>query len=182
MRVLAEIVLVVVTMFAETLWWQLRKRRKFLRQAIRDETYLRRLISHEALVSPPPRLEPYLQKSAIGYFINVDVLNRADQRSQKVPRIFSLVLLAMVAVGSFHLGYSYLAFNGALFCALGFTPIYGSTKYNAAEHILTLALILYRWHMESPTKCDEWVVQARSLQKLYLVMQEASGAGGTGRT
>ena len=174
MSILAELVLATVTLFAGTLWWQLRKRRQFLRQAVRNETYLTQLISREALLNPPSRLEPYLQKNKIGYFVNVDVLNRADQRSQRLPRIFTLLLLAIVVVWSFRLGYSYLAVNGVLFCALSIVPIYDSAKYNAAEHILTLALILYRWRTDNPAECDQWVGQARSLEKLYRAMRTAT--------
>jgi hypothetical protein len=73
MRILGEIALAIITLFAGTLWWQLRKRHQFLLHAVRDEAFLRQLISREALINPPARLALYLQKNSIGYFVNVDV-------------------------------------------------------------------------------------------------------------
>ena len=175
MRILAELVLALVTLFAGTLWWQFRKRRQFLKQAIRDETFLSQLISREALLNPPSRLEPYLRKNSVGYFLNVDALRKADQRSQRIPRMLFSALLAAVLIASFYLGYWYMAVNALLFFSLVFVPIYSTTRFNAAEHVLTLALILYRWHMENPAECDHWVAQARSLQKLYLAVRTAAG-------
>lgn len=172
-HIIAELVLATATLFLSGVWWQLRKRAKFLRQTISNQSYLDAFISKETLVNPPSRIEPYLQKNSIGYFINIDVVIRADHSSQRVPKIASSICLLLILGISLYLGYIYLAINLGLLFLLGFSPINESAKWNALEQIVTLAVILYRWRTENSIECDNWVAQARSLQKLYGAVQKA---------
>lgn len=173
-HVLAELALAAGTFIAGGLWWQLRKRAKFLRHALSNERLLDFFITKEILVNPPSQIWPYTLKNSIGYFVNIDVVVKADQRSQRVPKIISLVCLLLIFGFSFYLGYPYMAINFGLFCLAGFMPMTQPAKGNAVEQIVTLAVILYRWRTENSVECDDWVAQARSLQKLYGAVQKAS--------
>ncbi len=174
LHIFAELVLTAATLFLGGVWWQLRKRAKFLRQTIANQLYLDAVISKETLVSPPSRIERYLQKNSVGYFVNIDVVIQADHSSQWVFKIASSICLLLILGTSLYLGYVYLAINLSLLLLLGFLPITESTKRNALEQIVTLAVILYRWRTENSVECDNWVAQVRSLQKLYGAVQKTS--------
>lgn len=171
MRVLAEIVLALATLCFGGLWWQVVKRRRFLLSAVHDHACLEELVNPETLAFPPSRLLPYLRGGRADLrFADVDALRTADRRSQGAVRWLSLFALAAVGVASLYLGYRYLAFNGLLFATLSFLPVSASARANALEHILTLALILDRWHGENPAECDKFLASAKSLAELRIVM------------
>ena len=172
-HVLAEVVLAMATLFIGSTWWQLRKRARFLKKAISDQPYLDVFISKPLLLRPPTRIEPYLSKNPIGYFVNIDVVVKADQSAQRFPKVLSSICLLLILGVSFYLGYPYLAINSALLGLLGFSPIHEPAKENALEQILTLAVILYLWRAENSAECDNWIAKVRSLQKLYAAVQKA---------
>lgn len=167
LHLLAEIALAVLTVFVASIFWQLVKRKSYLRQAVGNKAILDACISHDVLVNPPARLEPYFEKNEIGYFVNIDSVVKADQASQQRIKIVAVVILILVFIGSFYLGYQYLAINVALLLLLGFSRISESAKANALEQILTIAIILHRWRIENPVECDEWVGKADTLKELY---------------
>ncbi len=175
-HIIVEVVLAVAALFLGNVWWQLRKRAKFLRQVASSQSYLDGFISKEILLHPPSQIEPYLSKNSIGYFINIDVLLKADRSSQRTPRVISSACLLVVLGASLYLGYAYLAVNLVLLSLLSFTPITESAKHNALEQIVTLAVILYRWREENAVECDNWVTQARSLHTLYAAVRRAASA------
>lgn len=172
-HVLAELALAAGTFIAGGLWWQLRKRAKFLRHVLSNQSFLDFFITREILVNPPAQIWPYTQKNPIGYFVNIDVVVKADRSSQRVTKIISLVCLLLIFGFSLYLGYAYMAINFGLFCLVGFMPMTQPAKGNAVEQIVTLAVILYRWRTENSAECDNWVAQGRSLQKLYGSVQKA---------
>jgi hypothetical protein len=173
-RILTETVLAAVTVFLGTNWWQLHKREGFLRRALSKPLYLEGLISRDSLVNPPTRLQPYFQRNEIGYFINIDIVIKADLRSQHLPWVLISGILLLILIGSFYQGYVYFTINLTLLLLLGFAPLGEPAQSNADEHLLTMAVILYRWRSEDPAGCDEWVARAHSLKNLYRVV---SGAG-----
>jgi hypothetical protein len=119
-----------------------------------NQPYLDGFVSKERLANPPSRIEPYLRKNSIGYFVNIDVVVKADHSAQRMPKVISSICLLLILGVSLYLGYAYLAINLVLFFSLGFSPIHESAKRNALEHVATLAVILYRWHEENPAECD----------------------------
>jgi hypothetical protein len=173
-HILAKLVLLMATFFFGYLWWQLGKRAIFLKRILRSQPGLDTFISKEKLVNSHSRIEPYVPKNSIGYFINIDLVLKADHSSQRVPKVISSICLLLILGVSLHLGYAYLAINLGLLCALGFWPIEASAGGNALDQVLTLAVILYRWHEENPGECDKFVAEARSLQKLYGAVRKAT--------
>jgi len=167
LRILGEIALAVVAFFVGATLWQLQKRKAFLKGASTSEPFLGRLITRKTLANPPSQIEPYLAKNNIGYFINIEVVVSADRRSQRLPSIIALGGLLLILLGSFYLGYEFLAINVALICLLGCQPVSHAAKLNACEHIVTIAAILFRWRAEDPDGCDKWVGHVPALSELY---------------
>lgn len=91
LQILAEVMLFVITFAAGGTWWQLRKRARFVRKIIKDEILLNGVISKDALANPPAQILPYIQKNKIGYFMNIDVVLRADQTSQRIPKVLEAI-------------------------------------------------------------------------------------------
>ncbi len=178
LKILGELALAVVTFFVGGTLWQLHKRKVFLRGASTSQPFLDRLITRKTLADPPAQIEPYLTKNDIGYFINIKAVVSADRRSQRLPWIIAFGVLLLVFLGSFYLGYTYLAINVVLICLLGFQPISHAAKLNACEHIVTIAAILSRWRAEDPTECDEWVGHVPSFGELYKAVVAASRTTG----
>ncbi len=175
LKILAEVALFVITFAAGSIWWQLRKRRAFVRKIVKDELLLKRVISNHALANPPAQILPYTKKNEIGYFVNIDVVLRADQTSQRIPRLLVTVVLVFVLVGSYLLANTYLWINLGIFLLVGLVPIMDSARHNAEEHVLTLGVILHKWRTENAPECDAFVAQAHSLEKLYDTVKIAGG-------
>src|SRR5437773_9613108 len=152
-RIAIEIVLGLVTFFAGGLFWQLRKRARFLADAIRNEPLLSQFISRETLESASPMVTPFAEKK-VTYALNVQLVVDADAASQRRTMFIFVLILAATLVGSYFLGIAYLAINLALLFFSAFSPISPSARSNALQHVLALALILYRWRTENPHECD----------------------------
>ena len=159
-------------LFAGQTFWQLRKRERFLKEAIRTPAFIESLISRERLASPPPRVLALVQKNEVGYVLNMKCVMDADRVSQRRVTIFFGVVVAAILVGSYFIGLVYLAINVALFFLTASVPIASSAQSNAAEHIFTVGLILHRWRLENAKQCDEFVESAWSLRPLYEVVRK----------
>jgi hypothetical protein len=173
LKILAEVALFVITFAAGSMWWQLRKRRTFVKKALKDEILLESLISKHALANPLAQILPYTEKNEIGYFLNIDVVLRADQTSQRIPKLLVSVVLLLVLVGSYFLASTYLWINVGIFLLVGIGPITNSARHNAEEQVLTLGTILHKWRTENAPECDAFVAQAHSLEKLYDAVKRA---------
>jgi hypothetical protein len=173
-KILAELALLVITFVAGGAWWQLLKRGKLLRKIVRDEALLNRTISKAFLTNPPSQIQPYLRKNEIGYVLNIDVVLKADQSSQRIPKIAATVVTVLVFICSYFVASTFLWINVGVFLLMGLMPITDSASHNASEQVLTLAAILHKWRAEDAAECDAFVTQAHSLQRLYEAVKQAS--------
>jgi hypothetical protein len=165
-RIAVEIVLGFITFFAGGLFWQLRKRARFLAEAIRSDPLLQQFISRETLDSASPMVTPFAEKK-ITYALNVQCVVDADAASQRRTMFMFVLILMAALVGSYLLGVAFLAINLVFFFLSAVSPISPSARSNALQHVLALALILHRWHTENPRECDEWVARVPSLAPIY---------------
>ena len=159
-------------LFAGQTFWQLRKRERFLKDAIRTPAFLESLISRERLTSPPPHVLAFVQKNEVGYVLNMKCVMDADRASQRRVAILFSAVIAAILVGSYFMGLVYLAINVVLFFVTASVPIASSAQSNAMEHIFTVGLILHRWRLEDAKQCDEFVEHAWSLRPLYEVVRK----------
>jgi len=160
-------------LFAGYTFWQLRKRERFLRRAIRTPEFLESLISRKNLASPPPRVLAFVQqKSELGYVLNMKCLMDADRASQRQVTILFSAVVAAIFVVSFFLGLVYLVINVVLFFLMASVPIESSAQSNAMEHIFTVGLLLHRWRLYNAKECDEFVENALILRPLYDVVKK----------
>jgi len=165
-RIAVEVVLGLITFFAGGLFWQLRKRARFLAEAIRSQPLLDQFISRETLESASPMVTPFAEKQ-LTYALNVQYVVDADAASQRRTMFMLIFVLVAALVGSDFLGIVYLAINIVVFFISASSPISPSARSNALQHILALALILHRWRTENPRECDEWVARVPSLAPIY---------------
>jgi hypothetical protein len=165
-RIAVEILLGLITFFAGGLYWQLRKRAKFLAEAITCQPLLDQFISRETLEGASPMVTPFAEKK-VTYALNVQLVVDADTASQRRTTFIFVLVLAATLIVSYFLGMVYLGINIVLFFISAFSPISPSARSNALQHILALALILHRWRAENPAECDEWVARVPSLGPIY---------------
>jgi hypothetical protein len=78
-------------------------------------------------------------------------------------------------VGSYFVGEASFWTNIALFCLAGVQPLGGAAKGNAVDHILSMALILFRWRKENQRECEAWIERGWSLKTLYAVVGNVAG-------
>jgi hypothetical protein len=173
LHIIIEIVLAVAMLFAASTFWQLRKRARFLKEAMCSPPFLESLISREELTSPPPRALAFAQMNEVGYVLNIKCVVDADRASQRRVTLFHAVAVAVIFVGSYFLGPVYLAINVVLFFLTAVDPISPSAKTNAMEHIFTIGLILHKWRLDNATECDQWIEHAWSLRPLYEAVRKA---------
>jgi hypothetical protein len=173
LHIIIEVVLGVAMLFAGQTVWQLRKRDRFMRQAIQTPAFLESLISRDSLASPPTRVLAFVQQQGqLGYVLNMKCLMDADKISQRRATILFALAVAAILVGSYFLGLVYLAINVALFFLTATIPIAPSAQSNAAEHIFTTGLLLHRWRLHDAKECDEFVERASSIRLLYDVVRK----------
>jgi hypothetical protein len=167
LRIIIEIVLAAVTLFAGQTFWQLRKRARFLRRAIHTPWFLETLISRERLANPPSRVAVFAQKNEVGYSLNIKCIVDADRASQRRVTLFFTMAIAAIFIGSYFLGASYLVINVVLFFLTALIPISQSAQFSATEHVFTIALILHKWRLDNPSECDQFIEYTSSLRPLY---------------
>ncbi len=167
LTILVELVLAVATILAGQTWWQLWKRRRFLKRAIYDASFLRRVITPAALSDPTPYAAMFAAKNDVGYVLNIKVLLDADSRSQQVMMLLSGISAGCILLGSIFLGHVFLGMNLGLFCLCGLEPLRNPAKNNAIAQIVELAVILFRWDREDPIECAAFIQRAHSLRELY---------------
>ena len=173
LQITIEIILAVVTFFAAYAFWEFSKRAGLLKRMIYDQLFLEDFISREMLISPPAAILPFAEKNKVGYIVNVGVVLKADSNSQRLGALLFVMVLAAVLIGSYFLGIIYLCINVTLFFLAALMPVSPSTERNAMEQVATIALILYRWHLEDGVQCDQWIERAQNLKLLYNVVKPA---------
>ena len=76
-------------------------------------------------------------------------------------------------LGSYFLGTVFLAINAAIIFLSALPGISERARNNALLQVMTLAVILDKWHVENATDCEQWIGQARSLSPLYDAVKAA---------
>jgi hypothetical protein len=165
LKVIAEFTLILLTLIAGNIWWQLQKRKAFVKKVVTNGPLLRGLIEEKVLVSPSSqtRQNPNVLLP-IQYFA---IELTSDRKSQRIPALMSLVILLAVFVSSYLIGRWYLLANVGCFLLLGLAPATESAKQSANGHVVALATILRRWRLENASECDAFVAPRDSLHKLY---------------
>jgi hypothetical protein len=162
--------------FGSGIFWQIRKRKQYLRNIISDQIFLKNFISYDLLQNPPPRVSIYYDtnrpRTAGEYGILMVSILEADNKSQLIIKIDSIILILIIIIASyFSGGATFLIIQFSLFCLLAFIPILKSARNNALEHVLTFALILYRWRLEYPEECAQWTQNVPPIQPIYNVVK-----------
>lgn len=185
LRVGIEIVLAVVVLIASGVFWQFQKRRRFLKRAMCDPEFLKRIISLDVLSNPPQLVaisafDVYTLKIGKGYCTNIYAVENADIRSQKIWQVIAFTFVACLLGASYLLGWPFLGVNIALFFLSSLVGTTESTLRNALDHFVTLAVILHKWNMENPIECELWIRQKRGYRpSLKLLKQRNPERGRT---
>jgi len=165
LKVITEFTLILLTLAAGIIWWQLQQRRAFVKKVVTNEPLLREIIKDKALVSPHPQIRQ--NPSALLPIQYFAIELTTDRNSQRIPALMSLVILVAVFVSSYFVGRWYLLVNVGCFLLLGLAPATESAKQSANGHVVALATILRRWRLENASECDAFVAPRGSLHKLY---------------
>jgi hypothetical protein len=165
LKVFAEFALAVLTLIVGSVWWQLQKRKAFVREVVTDQVLLHQLIGKESLANPVPRTQSNPNALLPIQYFAIELTS--DRKSQRIPALMSLVILLAVFVSSYFVGSWYLLTNVGCFLLLGLAPATESAKQSANGHVVALATILRRWRLENASECDAFVAPRDSLHKLY---------------
>jgi hypothetical protein len=172
-KILIEIVLALIVFFAGGLFWQLRKRAKFLRSIIGSEPFLAQFISRSTLDNASPMVTPFAEKK-LTYALNVQLVIDADMASQRRTTFMFLAVIIAAVFSSWFLGPIYFVVNILVFFFSAASSISESARSNALQHVLAIALILDRWRAENSLECDEWIQKVPSLQPIYNAVKSIS--------
>lgn len=170
--ILIEVIILVAILFVGHSLWQLFKRDRFMKNVVGNQSLLDQFISKDLFVNPPQRVALFAQKNDIGWFMNIQILLRADKSTQRRIEAAYLILVLLLLAGSYLLGIGFLIINSICFLLLNFFPVSDTAKRNALENLHCLALILHRWRSDNTLECDQWIQQATSLQKLYNAVKQ----------
>jgi len=172
-NIMLEVVIAIAILFVCNSFWQLIKRDKFLRDIIRFSPFLEELILKGSLNDPNPKFAAYAEKNQLGYAINISCAIESDRKTiKRLEIIFGLIGIT-ATVASYALGPIFLILNCVLFVLPMFFPIAQSAQHSAIDHIMEIAVILYRWRADNPIECDNFINSASSLQPLYNAIKKA---------
>ena len=176
LRITVEIVLAIALLYPAFMFWQLRKRKRFWKQAVRNRAFLKGLIfSRESLANPPSDLLAYVRTPPKqgGYMWNMKVLFDADKLAIRRFSIrYGTVIVAIVVASAF-VGPTFLAISIVLFFLAAIVPISPAARSDASENIFTIGLILHKWRLENAADCDQFIEQAHGLLPVYEAVKHA---------
>jgi len=171
-----ELALGFATFFGGALFFQFGKRDRYMRREVCHPAFLHAYVAPELLDIPDPYVSSMSQgagQNELKWLLILNSLLKADEISQRRPRMIIGLFLAGVLTGSYFLGVVYLFINLAILVSSAAVPIQQSTEKNARDHVLTVARILDKWSAENPSHCEEWIQQAKSLRPLYDAVKAA---------
>lgn len=169
--VITAIVLTVVTFFASRQFFNAVKRKRFLREASQDPSFLMDKITSQALTSARADDAVFLRKMPCGWAGNILALVKSDRSAtNKIQWIFGVVSLTSIICGYFstqwmpEIFFLIIVFLSPLIRINDLPP----AVYNSAvEQLVQIARILYHWRKENEPECTAWVEQAHTLKPIY---------------
>ena len=173
-RILVEAVLAVGIFVVSNGIWEIRRRRLFLGHALKKQAALEAYITRERLAAAPKDVSVYAEKTKLGYAANVIMVIEADARSQKQAAFISMAIVLIALVFSWFLGIWYFLASLPFVVLPAWGSISQAAQQSVLSQILSLALILYKWRLESPTECDQWVSGRQDLAFVYDAVKRIS--------
>jgi hypothetical protein len=109
-KVIVEIVLLWVLVAGSPMFWQLCKRRRFVKAVLREQSYLDEFIPH-MLPKHTLSVPQYGQRNEIGWFVTIATIIQVD-RSAINSALLRIGTVLLIALGiSFFLGYLFFIAN-----------------------------------------------------------------------
>lgn len=162
-----EIALSIAITSVSYAFWQIRRRKNFLKRVIKNKDILEKIISPETLENIPKRLAYYLKSINNGNtMISLLAFLRADSSSQRRTAMILVLFSLLFLLLSYLLGKVFLVINLALFLLCAIPSISESAKRNALEHLLGVSLILARLNSENPEEFEKLIAQMQNLETL----------------
>ena len=180
LTIMSEMFLVIILLFVGHSFWALVKRDYLFRSMISDEANLETLISLDEIQSLLSSDSLYLQKSELGYSINIASLVKSDKASMRNLKLVFGAVAILTLIASNYLGKIFILSNILIFSLLYLLPLRGPAHRNVLNQVLILAAILYKWHKEDEKGCNEWIESAWSLKKVYEVVKKVAAGQKTG--
>lgn len=171
-NIIVEVIIALGILFVSNSFWQLIKRDRFLKNLIRFSPFLEELILKGSLNDPNPKFTAFAQKNQLGYAINVSCAIENDRKTIKRLEITFGLVGIVATIGSYALGPIFFIINAVMFILPIFAPVAQSAQRSAIDHIMEIAVILYRWRADNPIECDSFISKASSLQPLYEVIKK----------
>jgi hypothetical protein len=167
-RVLLELVLLLVLLFAGSSFWSCFKAPKHLLTMLGDSADLRRVIArsgYEKLVEDAQQVKA----PPFGTFGDtISIWDNAHHKSLSSTRNAFLAVVLGILAASWWLGIWYFAAGLFVFLVLGFAEIPVSAKNNNANHLPSVILNLIRWCQEDEFACQDFCYrQYPHYHKLY---------------
>ena len=169
-RIIIELFVAILLLIVGNTFWEFPKRAKFLSRAVCDQQFLLLFLAPGAFDSLSPAITRYAECDG-RYMVSLGALAQADRVSQRRLKLIHGAVVLALLVGSYFLGPIYLAVNVAVFLLSGLGSIASPARKNALDHILALAYILHRWHLEDPAGCEQWIQETYALKPLYSVVK-----------
>jgi hypothetical protein len=78
-----------------------------------------------------------------------------------------------VAIGSYFLGVAFLAINAAIIALSALPSLSKPALSNALVQVVTLAVIIDKWHAENAVDCQAWIDRTQEYSTLYEAVKAA---------
>ena len=170
------------TFILSNLFWMSLREARGIAMLLSNQELLRHVLTPDILNDPPAEVARFAQPVAGGYSSNMQAFGQSHSAAHSRGRALLRIVLVAVVIGSGIAGFLGIGRPGLALPIVNTLIVYAtfmgsrqgsidSTAMDrATEHVRIVAVILQRWHAESPRDAAEWLRGEPQLKPLWEVL------------
>ena len=176
LRVIAEIVLLILSFIGGTQFWQMIKRDKFMKKCLHDQNFLDSFVLHlkndnfltkqatQVSVTGAMYTSDYEQNIWLEFSSSISSINKV--------KYIAVSLILAILVGSYFLGLYFLVANLALIVIIGFFPVTESAKDNVYQDLIAIIWNFNKLFESDKLKCQNLLNKTTVLNLIYKSLEK----------
>lgn len=169
LKIIAEMLLGILSLWAGLAFWGVIRKRKYLREKLSDEKFLNEWLGRENTKQVFSQLASKIEPT-VDFATNLKLVVQSDKYADRKLLQYGAVGILGILIASFFTDYWFIEINLFLF-SIAWPFSFNRHNSGAAKSALTtiaqLGAILFKWNEQDKSDCKEFINQAKTLQKLY---------------
>ncbi len=179
MYIALDVLSLPATFILSNFFWMWLREARGIAMLLSNRELLRQVLTPDILNDPSAEVARFVQPVTGGYSLNMQAFRQSDREAHGRGRVMLRIGLAVVVIGSGVTGFLGIGWLGLalpivnvlimLTTFIGSTQgsIDGAATARALAHVRIVAVILQRWHAESPQDAAEWLEGEPQLKPLW---------------